>query len=207
MKTMNKTETTCFGFYFDNTGEVFITNILICILNVMFSIITCVGNSTILLAIKNTRDLHTPSYVLLGCLAFSDLLVGLICQPLFVGVKIAEFERSLTVYCWLRMLQIRLDNSGRFVFHSSCSVRRPTNRFTPALAIQRICHRFSGFASHSGYLDLVRYIVCRAKVLDNRRMVFHSVGHFRCCIRGSNRQYHEDISDGSKTPAADKKTN
>ena len=78
MKTMTKTETTCFGFYFDNTREVFITNILTCILNVMFSIITCVGNSTILLAIKNTRDLHTPSYVLLGCLAFSDLLVGLL---------------------------------------------------------------------------------------------------------------------------------
>ena len=104
---MNKTETTCFGFYFDNTREVFITNILICILNVMFSIITCVDNSTILLAIKNTQDLHTPSYVLLGCLTFSDLLVGLICQPLFVGVKIAEFERSLTVYCWLRMLLTR----------------------------------------------------------------------------------------------------
>ena len=112
MKTMNKTETTCFGYYFtgisfDNTGEVFITNILNCILNVMFSIITCVDNSTILLAIKNTQDLHTPSYVLLGCLTFSDLLVGLICQPLFVGVKIAEFERSLTVYCWLRMLLTR----------------------------------------------------------------------------------------------------
>ncbi|CAH3197224.1 unnamed protein product [Porites evermanni] len=113
MKTLNKTETTCFGFYFitgvtsDNTGELFVTNILTCILNVLFSIITCVGNSTILLAIKNTRDLHSPSYVLLGCLAFSDLLVGLICQPLFVGVKIAEFERSFTVYCWLRMLQSR----------------------------------------------------------------------------------------------------
>ena len=117
------------------------------------------------------------------------------------------------LYCVLLVenasVQIRLDNSRRFVFHSSCSVRRPTNRFTPALAIQRICHRFSGFASHSGYLDLVRYIVCRAKVLDDRRsrMVFHPVGHFRCCIRGSNRQYHEDISDGSKTPAPDKKTN
>ena len=107
MKTMNKTETTCFSFSFDNTREVFITNILTCILNVMFSIITCVGNSTILLAIKNTRDLHTPAYVLLGCLAFSDLLVGLICQPLFVGVKIAEFEKSFTTYCWLRMLQTR----------------------------------------------------------------------------------------------------
>ena len=112
MKTLSKTETTCFGFYFtgvtsDNSGELFVTNILTSILNVLFSIVTCVGNSTILLAIKNTRDLHTPSYVLLGCLAFSDLLVGLLCQPLLVGVKIAEFERSFTVYCWLRILQSR----------------------------------------------------------------------------------------------------
>ena len=108
IKTLNKTETTCYGFYFtgvtsDNTGELFVTNILTCILNVLFSIITCVGNSTILL----TRDLHTPSYVPLGSMAFSDLLVGLTCQPLFVGVKIAEFERSFTVYCWLRMLETR----------------------------------------------------------------------------------------------------
>ena len=114
------------------------------------------------------------------------------------------------MYCWLRMLLTRSawTTAGVSFFYSSCSVRRPTNRFTPALAIQRICHRFSGFASHSGYLDLVRYIVCRAKVLDDdRRMVFHPVGHFRCCIRGSNRQYHEDISDGSKTPAPDENTN
>ena len=110
MKTMNKTETTCFyftGISFDNAQELFVTNVSTCILDVLFGIITFVGNSTILLAIKNTRDLHTPSYVLLGCLAFSDLLVGLICQPLFVGVKIAAFERSFTVYCWLRMLQTR----------------------------------------------------------------------------------------------------
>ena len=106
---MNKTET-CFyftGISFDNAQELFVTNVSTCILNVLFGIITFVGNSTILLAIKKNRGLHSPSFVLLGCMAFSDLLVGLICQPLFVGVKIAEFERSFTVYCWLRMLQTR----------------------------------------------------------------------------------------------------
>ena len=106
---MNKTET-CFyftGISFDNAQELFVTNVSTCILNVLFGIITFVGNSTILLAIKKNRDLHSPSFVLLGCMAFSDLLVGLICQPLFVGFKIAEIERNFTVYCWLRMLQAR----------------------------------------------------------------------------------------------------
>ena len=109
MKTMNKTET-CFyftGISFDNAQELFVTNVSTCILNVLFGIITFVGNSTILLAIQKNRDLHSPSFVLMGCMAFSDLLVGLICQPLFVGFKIAEIERNFTVYCWLRMLQAR----------------------------------------------------------------------------------------------------
>ena len=128
MKTMNKTET-CFyftGISFDNAQELFVTNVSTCILNVLFGIITFVGNSTILLAIKKNRGLHSPSFVLLGCMAFSDLLVGLICQPLFVGFKIAEIERNFTVHCWLRMLQARSawTTAGvSTVFHSSCSVR------------------------------------------------------------------------------------
>ena len=108
MKTMNKTETTCFhftGISFDNVQELFLTNVLTCILNLLFGIITFMGNSTILLAIKKDRGLHSPSFALLGCTAASDLLVGLICQPLFEGFKIAEIERNFTVYCWLRMLQ------------------------------------------------------------------------------------------------------
>ena len=109
MKTMNKTETCLYftGISFDNAQELFVTNVSTCILNVLFGIITFVGNSTILLAIKKNRGLHSPSFVLLGCMAFSDLLVGLICQPLFVGFKIAEIERNFTVHCWLRMLQAR----------------------------------------------------------------------------------------------------
>ena len=110
MKTMNKTETTCFhftGISFDNAQDLIVTNISTCILNIFFGVVTFVANSSILLAIKKTRDLHTPSFVLLGSLAASDLLVGLICQPLFVASKIAELERNLTAYCWLRLLQSR----------------------------------------------------------------------------------------------------
>ena len=107
---MNKTETTCFhftGISFNNAQDLIITNISTCILNIFFGVVTFVANSSILLAIKKTRDLHTPSFVLLGSLAASDLLVGLICQPLFVASKIAELERNLTAYCWLRLLQGR----------------------------------------------------------------------------------------------------
>ena len=107
---MNKTGKACLYFSdisFDKAEELFGTNILTCTLNLLFGVVTFVANSTILLAIKKKRDLHTPSFVLLGSLATSDLLVGLVCQPLFVAFKVAELERNLTAYCWLRLLQGR----------------------------------------------------------------------------------------------------
>ena len=106
---MNDTEKDCFFFedqlHFDSTEEVFITNIVTCILNSFFSLLTCIGNFIVVFVIGKTRDLHSPSFILLGCLAVSDLLVGLICQPLFVAHKIAELKENLAVFCTLKVLQ------------------------------------------------------------------------------------------------------
>ena len=106
---MNNTEEDCFFFedqlHFDSTEEVFITNIVTCILNSFFSLLTCIGNFIVVFVIGKTRDLHSPSFILLGCLAVSDLLVGLICQPLFVGYKIAELEKNFAVFCILNVVQ------------------------------------------------------------------------------------------------------
>ena len=105
---MNETHKTCFFFSdlnFEETEGVFITNILTCILNLLFSLITCVENIFVLFAIRKTPDLHRPSFMLLGCLAASDLLVGLICQPFYVAFKTAELVENFNAYCTLRMLQ------------------------------------------------------------------------------------------------------
>ena len=106
---MNNTEEDCSFFedqlHFDSTEEVFITNIVTCILNSFFSLLTCIGNFIVVFVIGKTRDLHSPSFILLGCLAVSDLLVGFICQPLFVGYKIAELEKNFAVFCTLNVVQ------------------------------------------------------------------------------------------------------
>ena len=106
---MNNTEQDCFFFedqlHFDSTEEVFITNIVTCTLNSFFSLLTCIGNFIVVFVIGKTRDLHSPSFILLGCLAVSDLLVGLLCQPLFVAHKIAELKENLAVFCTLKVLQ------------------------------------------------------------------------------------------------------
>ena len=107
---MNKTNNdTCFFFEekfvkLDRTEDVFITDIFTVILNFLLSLITCVGNFLIVFAIGKTQDLHSPSFVLLGCLAVSDLLVGLICQPILAAFKIAELKSNYTARCILEML-------------------------------------------------------------------------------------------------------
>ena len=57
------------------------------------------GNFLIAFVIRKTHKLHSPSFVLLGCLASSDLLVGLICQPILVTHKIAELNKNFPAYC------------------------------------------------------------------------------------------------------------
>ena len=83
----------------------------------MFSLVTYVGNSLILHVIRKTRGLHWPSFILLGCLAASDLLVGAICQPFYGAYKIAELADNFSVYCRLRMFQ---NMSGWITSSVSC---------------------------------------------------------------------------------------
>ncbi|XP_068739737.1 melanocyte-stimulating hormone receptor-like [Montipora capricornis] len=87
------------------TEATFIANIVTCILNSLFSPITCAGNFIIVYVIRKSRNLHSPSFFLLGCLAFADFLVGAICQPTLVGSKIAELQGDPSLICPLRMLQ------------------------------------------------------------------------------------------------------
>ena len=104
---MNKTQLTCFFLKvnLDQAGtETQTANIVICILNSVFSLVTCTGNSIILYVIWKTQELHSPFFILLSCLAAADFLVGLVCQPFFVAYKMAELANNLSVYCTLRMI-------------------------------------------------------------------------------------------------------
>ena len=104
---MNKTQLTCFYLKvnLDQTGtETQTANVVICVLNSAFSLITCTGNSVLLYVIWKTQELHSPSFILLSCLATADLLVGLVCQPFFVAYKMAELAHNVGMYCTLRMI-------------------------------------------------------------------------------------------------------
>ena len=104
---MNKTHQTCFflDINFDRTDEVLITNIVTCIINSVFSLLTFWGNFIILHAIRKAPDLHSPSFLLLCCLAVPDLLVGAICQPVLVALNITDILDDLNAFCILTMIQ------------------------------------------------------------------------------------------------------
>ena len=52
--------------------------------NILLSITAILGNSLILVALHKESSLHPPSKLLYRCLATTDLLVGLVTQPIYV---------------------------------------------------------------------------------------------------------------------------
>ncbi|XP_078342658.1 melanocyte-stimulating hormone receptor-like [Oculina patagonica] len=63
----------------------FIHKIIISSFNILLSITAFLGNIMIIVALQKPSSLHPPSKLLLGCLASTDLCVGVISQPLFAA--------------------------------------------------------------------------------------------------------------------------
>ena len=64
--------------------------IINCVLNVPFIFVSITGNSLVLAAILKTPLLRSPSVVFLCSLAVSDLLVGLVVQPLYIAYELTK---------------------------------------------------------------------------------------------------------------------
>ena len=64
------------------------------VFNVPLCIITIVGNTLVLVSIARTPSLISPSNILLVGLAFTDLCVGLIVQPLYITLKFAQYTNT-----------------------------------------------------------------------------------------------------------------
>ena len=62
-------------------------------INVAFSVTATLGNALIFAALHKESSLNPPSKLFLRCLAFSDLCVGLVVQPLVVLSLLATFYR------------------------------------------------------------------------------------------------------------------
>ena len=67
------------------TGEVKHQLIFLLVVNISVSITAFLGNTLILVALKNESSLHPPSKLLYRNLAITDLCVGLIAEPVYVA--------------------------------------------------------------------------------------------------------------------------
>ena len=65
-------------------------NFIIVCSSIFPTIVTIAGNTVFLITLSRTFLLHTPSNVLLGALCVTDLLAGLVCQPMFISVLLSK---------------------------------------------------------------------------------------------------------------------
>ena len=129
----NKSESSHFDIH-DNTHPENIV-IIYCALNAPLMIMTVVGNALVIAAILGTPSLSSPSTTLLCNLAFTDLLVGLVAQPLFITAEL-KLDHSLT---WL---------SFDITSYSFCGVSLWT---MTAISIDR----FAALHYHMRYVSIV----------------------------------------------------
>ena len=92
--------------------------IFISAFNIPLSITAFLGNVLIIVALQKVSSLHPPSKLLYGCLASTDLCVGLISQPLYISylmspqhIKSCYYLRVLlntigTVFCGVSLLTL-----------------------------------------------------------------------------------------------------
>ena len=87
---------------FDKAAERFTTNLVTGVINAVLSPFGVAANFLIILVISRKISLWTPLNVLLGCLAASDFLVGLLVQPSYVAFRLIENQHKF-VPCALRL--------------------------------------------------------------------------------------------------------
>ena len=79
-------------------------------LNIFLSITATLGNALILVALRNVSSVHPPTKLLLRCLAVTNLCVGLITQPLIVGMMLnAVTKINMNILFYLYSVMIASD--------------------------------------------------------------------------------------------------
>lgn len=98
------------------------TVVVNCLLNAPLIVIAIIGNTLVLAAILRTPSLRSPSIILLCSLALSDLLVGLVVQPVYLAYLQTENDslyKSLTVMafsaCGVSLYTITAISVDRFL--------------------------------------------------------------------------------------------
>ena len=85
---------------------------LISAVNSTLSITAFLGNTLIIIALTRVSSLRPPSKLLFGCLASTDLCVGLITQPLFVAYIMSSEHSTLCYYISVLFTRLSITLGG-----------------------------------------------------------------------------------------------
>lgn len=99
--TVNENETATQDLFCDTRLLDINEKIIISAINIPLSITALLGNMLIIIALQKPSSLNPSSKLLLGCLAITDLCVGLIAQPLRVTYLMAPEQSKLCYYVWV----------------------------------------------------------------------------------------------------------
>ena len=94
--------------------------IIISAFHIPLSITAFLGNALIIIALKKPSSLHPSSKLLFGCLAVTDLGVGLIAQPLRVTYLMYPENSKFCYYVWVLYNTLQRKNAHynpRDLFH------------------------------------------------------------------------------------------
>lgn len=83
-----------------NNIEYFKTHLVLEIFfNAVLAISATLGNALIICAILKSQNLQTPSYLLITSLAFTDLLVGMLHNPLTIALYVFYLKKDIVNVC------------------------------------------------------------------------------------------------------------
>lgn len=77
--------------YPERDAKNFTVLVVNCSITAIMILISITGNSLIVLSILKNRSLHSPSMILIFGLALSDLLLGLVAQPLYITKELSDY--------------------------------------------------------------------------------------------------------------------
>ncbi|XP_078344380.1 melanocyte-stimulating hormone receptor-like [Oculina patagonica] len=93
-----------------------------CVLNGPMMLISIIGNTLVLAAILRTPSLRSPSMIFLCSLAVSDLLVGLVVQPIYIATNLTRdssldeaMKRMAIALCGVSLLTMTAISVDRFL--------------------------------------------------------------------------------------------
>ena len=121
-----------------------VANIVACIVNAIFAFIAASSNAIVLISVWKSPSLHTAQNTLLCSVAFSDLLVGAVIQPLDVVQRIMEETKNIEIYCRIRLAKNSLAwiiSSVSFFILTTISAERLVALLKPFQHIMLVTHR------------------------------------------------------------------